>query len=132
MNGSRYSSSLSDCTEVLLKHYGVMEKYKSLFSSSIYSLNYENLVINTANEIQSLISWLGWNWDDRYLSSELSERVINTASLIQARSPINKKSLDKWWNYKDLLNPAIAKLIKSGKFADIKIYNCRMHFPINK
>ena len=96
-----------------------MIEYKNRFRSKIYDLNYDFLVINPDKEIKSLISWLGWRWDDTYLSPHLNPRSVSTASNVQVRSPINSKSIDGWKNYKDMLKPAIDILTQTEKYQDI-------------
>ena len=91
-----------------------MSKYKTKYRSTIYDLNYEQIVKKTRKEIKSLISWLGWEWNDSYLSPHLNSRVVSTASTIQVRSPINSKSVNGWKNYEKLLKPAI-DIFKSDK-----------------
>ena len=114
-----YSSSLVDCARVYLDQEKMMSKYKNRFRSKIYDLNYDSLVSNPNKEIKSLISWLGWKWDDTYLSPHLNSRSVSTASSIQVRSPINSKSIGGWKNYKDMLKPAIEILTQTKKYQDI-------------
>ena len=84
-----------------------MTEYKNRFRSQIYDLNYDSLVTDTNKEIKSLISWLGWKWENTYLSPHLNTRSVSTASNIQVRSPINNKSVGGWRNYRTMLKPAI-------------------------
>ena len=84
-----------------------MTEYKKRFKSNIYEFNYDLLVNKPKQEIQSLIDWLGWEWNDMYLSPHLNTRSVNTRSNVEVRSPINSKSIGGWKNYKDILNPAI-------------------------
>ncbi len=114
-----YSSSLVDCTRVYLDQEEIMTQYKNRFRSKIYDLNYDLLVSDPNKEIKSLISWLGWKWDDRYLSPHLNPRSVSTASNVQVRSPINSKSIGGWINYKDMLQPAIEILTQTKKYKDI-------------
>ena len=74
---------------------------------------------NPKKEIKSLISWLGWNWDDSYLKPHLNSRSVSTASSVQVRSPINSNSIDGWKNYKDMLKPAIEILTQTNQYQDI-------------
>ena len=97
-----------------------MTQYKKRYRTKIYDLNYDLLVSNPAQEIKSLISWLGWEWKDQYLSPHLNPRAVSTASNIQVRSPINSKSIDGWKNYKKMLRPAMEILIKKDKFKNLK------------
>tara|TARA_B100001250_G_scaffold188751_1_gene162176 strand:- start:669 stop:965 length:297 start_codon:yes stop_codon:yes gene_type:complete len=96
-----------------------MNKYKNRFRSKIYDLNYDLLVRNPNQEITSLISWLGWEWNDSYLSPHLNPRSVSTASNIQVRSPINSRSIGGWTNYKEMLKPAIEILTKTKKYRDL-------------
>ena len=117
--GNQYSSSIVDCTNVYLDQDEIMNAYKKRYKSKIYDLNYDLLVSDPNKEIKSLISWLGWQWDNKYLSPHLNPRSVSTASSIQVRSPINSKSIGGWKNYKDMLKPAIEILAKTHRYKDI-------------
>ena len=112
MSGYTYSSSLMDTSKVLINEQQIMQIYRKLFPKYIYSVNYDLLVENPRLEIQKLIKWSNFEWDEKYLSPHLNKRSVNTTSKIQVRYPINNKSLSGWKNYKDLLNPVIDFLIK--------------------
>ncbi len=117
--GNYYSSSLVDSARVYLDQEEIMTQYKNRFRSKIYDLNYDLLVSDPNQEIKSLIAWLGWQWDNKYLSPHLNPRPVSTASNVQVRSPINSKSIGGWKNYKDMLKPAIEILTQVDKYQDI-------------
>ena len=117
--GNQYSSSLVDVAKVYLDQEELMNKYKNKFRSKIYDLNYDLLVTNPKEEIKSLISWLGWKWEDKYLSPHLNPRSVSTASKVQVRSPINSKSIGGWKNYKEMLRPAIEIITKVDKYRNL-------------
>ena len=71
-HGNEYSSVLTDCAKVYLDQEEVMSEYKKRFRPIIYDFNYDSLVVNPREEIKSLISWLGWKWNDQYLSPHLN------------------------------------------------------------
>ncbi|WP_269609225.1 sulfotransferase family protein [Prochlorococcus marinus] len=121
--GNKYSSSLVDCTKVYLDQEEIMTQYKDRFRAKIYDLNYDFLVSNPNKGIKSLISWLGWEWNDSYLSPHQNPRTVSTASSIQVRSPINSKSIGGWNNYKEMLKPAIEILTQTDKYQDITSQN---------
>ena len=116
--GNSFSSSLVDCAEVYSDQEEIMKIYKKEFRTQIYDLNYDRLVSNPLTEIKSLIGWLGWNWNELYLSPHLNKRKVLTRSNVQVRSPINSQSLGGWKNYKDMLKPSIEILIKNGNYQD--------------
>ena len=118
--GNHFSSSLVDSAKVYSDQEEIMSTYKKEFNNYIYTLNYDELVTNPSGEIKSLISWLGWEWNDLYLSPHLNNRIVSTRSNVQVRSPINSKSLGGWENYKMMLKPAIEIISKKEKYKDLK------------
>ena len=118
--GNNFSSSLVDSAKVYSDQDEIMQTYKKEFKNHIYSLNYDELVTNPSKEIKSLICWLGWNWNDLYLSPHLNKRKVSTRSNVQVRSPINTKSLGGWKNYKEMLKPAMEIITKKEKYKDLK------------
>tara|TARA_Y100000739_G_C20418428_1_gene377810 strand:- start:122 stop:754 length:633 start_codon:yes stop_codon:yes gene_type:complete len=118
--GNEYSSSLINCAKVYLNQEEVMTKYKKRFRNKIYDLNYDLLASNPAHEIKSLISWLGWKWEDQYLLPHLNQRSVTTSSNVQVRSPINAKSIGGWKNYKELLRPAMEIITQKVKYKNLK------------
>ena len=107
-----FSSSLNDISDLYLYHLKVMEEYKSKFGSIIYSYDHEKVVRNPKETIQDLINWLDWEWSDKYLSPQKSQRSVFTASSAQVRKKINPNSSGYWKKYKDLLEP-ISELFPS-------------------
>ena len=97
--GNYFASSLVDCARVYSDQEEIMKLYKKEFKNNIYSLNYDKLVTHPSEEIKSLIHWLGWKWDDLYLSPHLNDRRVSTRSNVQVRTPINSQSLGGWQNY---------------------------------
>ena len=120
-SGNEYSSSLTDCTKIYLDQEEIMRKYKIRFRSKIYDMNYDSLVSDPKKEIKSLISWLGWKWEDSYLSPHLNPRPVSTASSVQVRSPINAKSTGGWKNYKDIIKPSIEILQEVAKHRNLLV-----------
>ena len=62
-------------------------------------------VRNSKETIQDLINWLDWEWSEKYLSPQKSQRSVFTASSAQVRKKINPNSSGYWKKYKDLLEP---------------------------
>ena len=117
--GNNFSSSLVDSAKVYTDQNEIMKIYKKRFKNNIYALNYDELVSRPSEEIKSLIDWLGWKWNNLYLSPHLNNRKVSTRSNVQVRSPINTKSLGGWKNYKEMLDPAMKILKKNGTLIDI-------------
>ena len=118
--GNTYASSLVDCATIYLNQEAIMSEYKNRFRPKIYDLNYDFLVMNPKQEIKSLIFWLGWKWDDNYLTPHLNPRSVSTASNVQVRSPINTNSLRGWQKYKEMLKPAMEIITQNDNYKDLK------------
>ena len=116
MTGHSYTSDPSDAARFLIHHEKVMKTFKIDYGSHIFTFDYEKFTSNPKRSLQPLIEWLGLEWNDMYLQPEKSKRLINTASVIQARQPINNRSVGGWINYKEILEPAYAILNASGLF----------------
>ena len=82
-----------------------MDEYKKQFKSIIYSYDHDEVVQNPKKNIPSLINWLEWDWDDKYLSPQKSRRTVFTASSAQVRQKINSNSSGYWKKYENLLKP---------------------------
>ena len=100
-----FSSSLKDITELYIYHLELMDEYKKQFKSIIYSYDHDEVVQNPKKNIPSLINWLEWEWDDKYLSPQKSRRTVFTASSAQVRQKINSNSSGYWKKYENLLKP---------------------------
>ena len=96
-----------------------MNLYKKRYQDNIFELNYDLLVKNPEGVIQSLIQWLGWKWNNSYLTPHLSQRSVFTASDVQIRSKINAKSIDGWKNYKEMLKPAIEIITQDDEYKNL-------------
>ena len=117
--GNTYASSLVDCANIYLNQEAIMTEYKNRFRTKIYDLNYDSLVTNPHKEIRSLISWIGWKWEDKYLSPHLNSRSVLTRSNVQVRYPINSNSIGNWKNYEEMLQPAIKIINKNNKYKNL-------------
>ena len=114
--GHSYTSDPLDAAKFLIHQEEIMRKFKGKYASHIFNFDYDTFVTNPEKEIRPLLNWLGLKWDESYLYPELNNRSIITASVIQARRPINSKSVGGWKNYRDILKPAEDALKESGIF----------------
>jgi hypothetical protein len=66
-------------------------------------VEYERLIAEREAETRRLIAFCGLNWDDACRTPERNGRVVNTASLWQARQPVYDTSVDRWRRYEPWL-----------------------------
>ncbi len=113
-NKFTFKTSITESAKILLSINNLMKKYKNIFNSKIYFLNYDQLVLNKENEIKSLLHWLGWEYDQKYLNPKLDSST--TLNLFNENSGINTKHLNSWKNYQELLKPAIDIISTINKY----------------
>ena len=115
-----FCNSLNDIANLYVHHFEIMQEYKKKYGEIIYEYNYEELVENPIIEIPKIIQWLGWEWDDEYLSPHKNKRNVFTASSSQVRQKIYSSSIGIWREYEELLSPAL-EIINNNKFLKERI-----------
>ena len=88
-----------------LLYRDLMKFWKEKYSEKIINVNYESFVENFEEEIKKLFDKLNLKWEKQLYDFHKNERPVETASLIQVRSKIYKKSSEQWKNYKKHLKP---------------------------
>jgi len=80
-----------------------IEKYTKKYPAKIYTIKYEDFVLNQEEESKKLMSFCNLTWDKSCLSfNETKDIMSKTASHIQIRDKINQKSLYYYQNYESL------------------------------
>ncbi|MDC3134451.1 sulfotransferase [Prochlorococcus sp. AH-716-J09] len=115
-----FSFSLKDISNLYVHYFETMEEYKTNYGENIYSYCYEDLIKNPYNVIPRIVSWLNWDWHEKYLSPHQNKRNVYTASSAQIRKKFYSSSIGIWKEYKELLEPAI-EIIKTNKILGEKI-----------
>ena len=114
-NKHTYSCSIVESAKLWIEVYSLMEKYKKRYGSKIYFQNYDNLISNTEETINDLISWIGWENHNKYLEPNLDPTTIRLSNRLNPRK-INRNELFSWKNYSELLQPVIQIFNNSKKF----------------
>ena len=109
-----FTTSIVESAKFLLSINELMEEYKKIFSSKIFFLNYDELILNPEQELKSLLSWLGWEYEQKYLHPKLDPTTYMRSD--KQNSLLNKKHQNIWKHYKELLKPAIEVFKESSKY----------------
>ncbi len=86
----------------------MMDFWKSCYSNSIFTVDYQRLVDEPEKNLVNLFEFLNIEWSQDYLKFYESKRPVRTLSVEQVRSPIYKGSVERWKNYE----PWIGDLIR--------------------
>lgn len=81
----------------------IMRYWYGLLPDRIHPLNYETLVTQPEKTIRALLESCDLSWQEECLHPEDNASSILTASVFQARSSINTKSVDGWKKYANQL-----------------------------
>ncbi len=89
--------------EYYLLYKDIMKFWNEKFPEKIINVNYEILVENFEKEVRALFAKLDLNWENQLYDFHKNERPVETASFMQVRNKIYKKSSDQWKHYKKYL-----------------------------
>ena len=86
-------------------YYRMIEHYKKNFPNFIYELEYEKFVNEPEIESKKLLKYCNLPWDKKCLEFyKRKDFISKTASNVQIREAIYKRSLDKYLPYKKFLD----------------------------
>ena len=99
-----WSNSQKDIANYYNLYSKLMSFWKVKFKDSIYEVKYEDLVNKPDEEIRNLIKFCNLDWDAKCLNFyENKKTPIQTVSLVQARKPIYKSSVNSSTGYSQYL-----------------------------
>ncbi len=109
-SGMSYTCSLEGLGEAYRQHLRMMQHWFEVCPISVHTVHYENLVTEPEIHVRALLEYIGVDWDPACLEPEKVEHSIATASVWQARQPINPGSVERWRRYEKQLQPLIKAL----------------------
>lgn len=103
-----------DRPEWFIGYYGhyrrLLQHWHDVLPGRIHTLRYEALVTDPRKEIGDLLSFCGLPWQEDCLHPEDSTSRIGTASVMQARNPINAGSVGGWKKYASRMQSVVDAL----------------------
>lgn len=94
-----YAYDFTDIGAVIQGSRRLMKHWLTRYPDAIRAVEYEHLVSTPASVLRSVMDWLELPPHDLLSSDTGGNSIISTASLWQARQPINTRSLHRWENY---------------------------------
>lgn len=112
-SGYDYSYNLDWLEKYYMGYFGLMKHWQEILPKDrIINIRYENLVDDPKEVISSVLSRCGLEWEDKCIDAHKSKRIVNTASVVQVRTPINSRSVSRWKNFERQLQPFVNKFMK--------------------
>ena len=94
-----YATRLEHIRHYIGLHRKLVDHWVSVMGDAIYRIRYEDLVEQPRESVESLLNWLGEEWDDRCLEFHRQAGAVRTASVWQVREPLHTRSVGRWRNY---------------------------------
>ena len=95
------------------KYEDTLINYNNVLKNKIYNLNYENLTINTSEQVNKILNYCNLDFEENCLNFFLNKREVKTASALQVRNKIYRNSVGLWKKYNDLF-PELFKNLESN------------------
>ena len=108
--GLNFTYDQEDLVTFYNQYKELMNFWKSMYSSDIHDVKYEDLISNNEQEIKKVIKFCNLSWEESCLTFYKNKTPIKTMSTAQARKPIYKSSLNAFDKFKSYLTILEKKL----------------------
>lgn len=109
-----YAFDLLDTGHYFTLFDRLMAHWQRAMPGRVMTLHYETLVDAQEASTRALLAFCGLPWDDACLAFEQNAAPVNTPSAVQVRSPLHRRSLQRWKRYGAALDPLRSLLEHAG------------------
>lgn len=106
----RWASRQEDIAERIREYLRVIEHWRRVLPNRMLEVQYEELVENPETVVRGMLEWLALDWEDSCLNFHQSPRPVRTASVVQVREPVYRRSVGRWSSYEPFLGNLFGKL----------------------
>jgi len=89
-----FNNDLGDLGNYYKLYDDLIKFWEDAYQDELYSMNYSQLINSPEGEIKRLLEFCKLEWDPNCMQHEKNTKTIKTASVTQARKPINKLGLN--------------------------------------
>lgn len=82
------------------QYLALMDHWNKVFPKAVLCMQHENLVLDTENQIETMLNHCGLDFQQSCLDFDKNVRAVRTASSEQVRQPISKAGLNLWQHYR--------------------------------
>jgi len=110
-SGLYFSYDLAELGRYYRAYSELMAHWRSVLPpGAMLEVSYEDVVDDLEGQARRLIDYCGLPWDDRCIHFHQSGRPVRTASAVQVRQPLFRRSLQRWRRYQAGLGPLLDEL----------------------
>ena len=106
----RWANDQSHIARRFQQYHRLMNHWKEVLPVPVHEVNYEETVADLESVARRLIEACGLPWEPACLEFHRTERPVRTASVMQVRQPVYKRSVARWRHYETELQELFAQL----------------------
>jgi hypothetical protein len=106
----QWAFRLDDIAHRIEQHRRLMRYWHSTIGGYLTELRYEHLVAEPENEMRRILAATGLDWHPDVLAHSDREGYVGSASRHQVREPLHARSVARWRNYEEALQPILPRL----------------------
>ena len=99
----------------------MMEHWRKVLPVPLLEVDYEEAVADLEGVARKLVAWCGLAWESACLEFHQAKRPVRTASAVQVRQPVYRRSVGRWKHYEHALAPLFARLESAANTAKSSI-----------
>jgi|TARA_B110000438_G_scaffold303742_1_gene366923 tetratricopeptide (TPR) repeat protein len=108
-SGWGFTYSLDRIGNYYLDYLDLMEHWDKALPGKVHRIVYEDMVINTEEEIKKLLNYCNLDFEEECLNFHQNKRAVRTPSSEQVRQPIYSSGMNQWKPYTEWLEPLLTK-----------------------
>lgn len=109
-----FSYQLDELADYFIEYKKLMAHWHQVLPGQILDVHYEQMVAEPKLEAKRILDWCGLPWQQDLLAFHQAKSASTTASAAQVRQPIHQKSVQKWRQFAEELEPVRVRLFAAG------------------
>jgi tetratricopeptide (TPR) repeat protein len=110
----RWTNDPADIAAVFRCYLRLMDHWRTTLPTTIHEVDYEETVTDLEGTARRLVAALGLDWSPSCLEFHRAGRSVRTASALQIREPVHRRSVGRWKLYESELADLFAALACAG------------------
>jgi tetratricopeptide (TPR) repeat protein len=106
-----YSYDLAELGRAYGAYDALMDHWRAVLPASVFlEVRYEDVVDDLEGQARRILAHCGLGWDDACLAFHRTARPVHTASAVQVREPVYRRSIGRWDRQAQEIRPLLDSL----------------------
>lgn len=93
-----------------VRYRHLMQHWRTLLGKYMLDVSYEETVVDLEASARKIIDFLGLEWQEACLEFHRQDTAVTTASAVQVRETAHRRSVGRWQEYREYLEPTLSIL----------------------